>query len=283
MLSTYRFKTWFFLLALTALVLFLGQAIGGRQGLLIAFILTTALNFLSYFFSDQIVLWTYGAQPLEGADPYGLNDMVERIAKKAAIPKPKVFIIPTETPNAFATGRSPQNSSIAATQGILKLLSKEEIEGVLAHELSHVSHQDTFIMMIAATMGSVVMYLAHIFQWTALFGRPNNDKNNPGGAVSSLLGAVIAPVAATLIQLAVSRNREYLADAGAVQLTGNPQALASALWKIHNYAHSMPLPATVATSHLFIINPLSTTGLNALFSTHPPVEERIKRLTGRTP
>lgn len=281
----HKLKTWLFLLALTAVALYLGEALGGRQGLLVAFVISMGMNFVSYFYSDKIALWTYNARPLEGADLYGLNKIVGDLAIRAGIPKPKVYLIPSETPNAFATGRSPQNASVAATEGLLRLLSKEEIKAVMAHEISHVINRDTFIMMVAATLGSIIMYLANVFKWTALLGNHSgsSDRDNPGGAASHIVLALVAPIAAILIQMAVSRNREYMADLGSKELTKDPEALASALWKIHHYAESMPLTATAATSHLFIINPLTGGGLANLFSTHPPVEERIKRLTGRAP
>jgi heat shock protein HtpX len=203
------------------------------------------------------------------------------LAQRAKIPKPGVYIIPSETPNAFATGRSPKHASVAATEGILRLLTKDELEGVLAHELSHVEHHDTLIMAIAATLATVVMYLANIFRWVSFFGM-RRDANSRDNLVGSFLIALVAPIAAVLIQLAITRGREFMADAHGAELTANPQALATALWKIHNYAQAIPMPATPATAHLFIINPLYGGGIASLFSTHPPVEERIKRLIGRT-
>ncbi len=272
-------KTLLYLLALTALIMFLGEAMGGRQGLLLAFIFSLGLNLMSYFYSDQIVLWTYGARLVEGTDPYGLQETVAALAARAGIPKPKVYLIPSETPNAFATGRSPYHASVAATEGILQLLTKEEMKGVLAHELSHVSHRDTLLMAVAAVLGSVIMYLANMFKWAAIFGRRDDRNEN---VIGTLFIAMFAPLAATLIQLAMSRSREYLADHGAVELTHDPQSLANALWKIHNYAQAMPMPATPSTAHMFIINPLFGGGINSLFSTHPPVQERIRKLIGRT-
>jgi len=274
-------KTWIYLLALTALVMLVGQALGGRQGLLAAFVLAMIMNFVSYFFSDKIVLWTYGARPIEGVDPYCLGQIVSSLAEKAGIPKPAVYIIPSETPNAFATGRSPSHAAVAATEGILNLLTKEEMEGVLAHELSHVQHRDTLIMAVAATLGTVIMYLARMFQFAAFFGNPR-DEEDRSNAVAGVFLAILAPLAAMLIQLAISRGREFMADANGAELTGNPDALASALWKIHNYASAVPLAATPATAHMFIINPLTMGGIASLFSTHPPVEERIQKLIGRT-
>jgi heat shock protein HtpX len=273
-------KTWIYLFLLTVLIMFFGQALGGRQGLLVAFIFAIGLNFVSYFYSDKLVLKTYGARRVEGVDPYGLQTIVASLALRANIPKPDVYIIPSETPNAFATGRSPSHASVAATEGILKLLNRDELEGVLAHELSHVHDRDTLIMAVAATLGTVIMYLATAFRWVAVFGRRDRQENN--NVVAGLFLAMFAPVAATLIQLAVSRSREFMADSHGSELTGNPQALATALWKIHNYAQAVPMAATPATAHMFIINPMSREGLAGLFSTHPPVEERIRKLIGRT-
>jgi heat shock protein HtpX len=236
---------------------------------------------VSYFFSDQIMLWTYRAIPVEGADVHRLNETVEALAKKAGLPKPKVYMLPTATPNAFATGRSPEHSAIAVTEGLIHLLTPDELRGVLAHELSHIQHQDTFIMMIAATLGSMVMFFARSAQWILFMGK-NKDEDHPGQAVVTVIMSIFAPIAAFVIQMAVSRNREFLADQGASTLTGNPQALAQALWKIHHYNQSAPMPALATTAHLFIINPLTSGGLNKLFSSHPPVEERIKKLIGRT-
>lgn len=276
-----RIKTWFYILALTVLVMAVGQALGGRQGLLIAFIFAMAMNFFSYFFGDKLILRTYGARLVEGMDPYGLQKIVTDLAERARVPKPDVYIIPSETPNAFATGRSPNHASVAATEGILRLLTKEELQGVLAHELSHVQHQDTLIMATAATLATIIMYLANAFRWATFFGmeKKGNDRESIAGGIAI---ALVAPFAATLIQLAVSRSREYMADASGAEMTANPQALASALWKIHNYSQAIPMIATPSTAHLFIINPLYGGGIAGLFSTHPPVEERIKKLIGRT-
>lgn len=278
-----RLKTWFFMAVLTLLVLATGRVFGGRQGLLVAFVVALVMNVVAYFYSQRIILWTYNARPLEGADPYGLNKMVRELAARVGLPKPHIFIIPSDTPNAFAIGQSPRAAAIAFTEGILKILDKEEIKGVAAHEISHILQRDTMLMMIAATLGSFVMYIANLFNWLSHFGKTPKDSEAPSGVVGSILMAIVSPFAAILIHLAVSRNREYLADGGSKDLTGNPEALASALWKIHHYSENKPLPATVSTAHLFIINPLTGGGLNRLFATHPPVEERIKRLTGRAP
>jgi heat shock protein HtpX len=273
-------KTWFYLLFLTAILMYIGSFLGGRQGMLGAFTLCLVLNVVAYFYSDKIMLWTYGARPLEGTDPYGLQKAVAKLAEEAGIPKPDVYIIPSETPNAFATGRSPKKASVAVTEGLLNLLSKEEMEGVLAHELSHVRHRDTFMMAVAAVLGSLVMYAVGFFRWIATFGRRTDRKmENP---VAQLFFGMLSPVAACFVQLGSSRSREFQADVRAVELTQNPQALASALWKIHNYVQAVPMPATYSTAHLFIVSPLHKGGINSLFRTHPPIEERIKKLIGRS-
>ncbi|MDZ4676384.1 MAG: M48 family metalloprotease [Oligoflexia bacterium] len=273
-------KTWLYLILLSAVAMYLGSALAGRQGLLLAFVISFTINLVSYFYSDRLILWTYGAQLIEGIDPYGLQNTVTKLCEKIGIPKPKVYIIKSDTPNAFAVGRSPLKASVAATEGILTLLSREEIEGVLAHELSHINHKDTLIMMVAATLGSFVMYLANSFKWVVIFGKEN--KNQDKNMVGQLFLAFFSPIAAFIIHLAVSRNREFIADQEAAEMTQNPHALASALWKLHNYSFAKPLSVTQATAHMFIVNPLSLGGLNGLFSTHPPVEERIKKLIGRT-
>ena len=274
------FKTAVLLAALTSLVVLIGQAIGGQQGMLIAFVLAIVMNFGSYWFSDRIVLAMYRAQPIEEAQAPGLYRMVRRLTTKAGIPMPRVYLIPNDTPNAFATGRNPEHAAVAVTEGIMRTLDDEELEGVLAHELSHVRNRDTLIMTIAATLAGVITYLAHMAQWAAMFGggRRDNEEGSSGGVVGTVLLAILAPIAAMLIQLAISRSREFQADATGAQLAGRPWGLAKALEKLETAAQVAPLGATPATAHLFIVNPLRGAGLMALFSTHPPIEERIARL-----
>jgi heat shock protein HtpX len=274
------FKTAVLLAALTSLVVLIGQAIGGQQGMLIAFVLAIVMNFGSYWFSDRIVLAMYGAQPIEEAQAPGLYQMVRRLTTKAGIPMPRVYLIPNDTPNAFATGRNPQHAAVAVTEGIMRMLDDEELEGVLAHELSHVRNRDTLIMTIAATLAGVITYLAHMAQWAAMFGggRRDNEEGSSGGVLGAVLLAILAPIAAMLIQLAISRSREFQADATGAQLAGRPWGLAKALEKLETASQVAPLGATPATAHLFIVNPLRGAGLMALFSTHPPIEERIARL-----
>jgi len=274
------FKTAVLLAALTSLVVLIGQAIGGQQGMVIAFILAVAMNFGSYWFSDRIVLAMYRAQPIEEAQAPDLYRIVRRLTTRAGIPMPRVYLIPGETPNAFATGRSPQHAAVAVTEGIMRMLDDEELEGVLAHELSHVKNRDTLTMTIAATLAGVITYLAHMAQWAAIFGggRRDDEEGSGGGVFGALLMAILAPIAAMLIQLAISRAREFQADASGAQLAGRPWGLAKALEKLEMASKMAPMDATPATAHLFIVNPLRGEGLATLFSTHPPIQERIARL-----
>jgi heat shock protein HtpX len=278
------FKTALLLAVLTAMLVLIGGAIGGEQGMLVAFVLALAMNFFSYWFSDRIVLAMYGARPVEEATAPGLYAMVRRLATRAGIPMPRVYIIPTETPNAFATGRNPQHAAVAVTEGILRLLDEEELEGVLAHELAHVTNRDVLIATVAATLAGAITYLAHMAQWAAFFGSHRGDDDEGGSnPIAMLLMAVLAPIAAMLVQLAVSRAREYQADASGARLAGRPWGLAKALEKLHMAQRVMPMAANPATAHLFIVNPLSGQTLMHLFSTHPPVEERIRRLRSIRP
>src|SRR5712691_1462885 len=276
------FKTAVLLAALTSLVVLIGQAIGGPQGMLIAFVLAVAMNFGSYWFSDRIVLAMYGAQPIEEAQFPDLYRIVRRLTTKAGIPMPRVYLIPNDTPNAFATGRSPQHAAVAVTEGILRMLDDEELEGVLAHELSHVKNRDTLTMTVAATLAGVITYLGQMAQWGAMFGGGRRDNEEGGGGGLGMIGvlimAILAPFAALLIQMAISRSREYEADASGARLVGKASGLAHALEKLEVASQQNPLPASPATAHLFIVNPLTSGGLASLFSTHPPIEERIARL-----
>jgi heat shock protein HtpX len=278
-LNMNRLKTVMLLAALTALLLFVGQALGGRTGLVIAIIFAAVMNFASYWWSDKIVLRMYRAQEISESDAPDLFRIVREIAQRSGIPMPKVYIIPEETPNAFATGRNPQHAAVAVTQGILRLLSPEELQGVLAHELGHVRHRDTLIMTVAATIAGALSYLAHMAMWGAMFGGRSDDDDDGGSPLGGLLAIIIAPIAAALIQMAISRSREYMADEEGARLSGNPLALASALRKIEAWSQRIPIHSgTPATAHLFIINPFSAGGLRTLFSTHPSTEDRIRRL-----
>jgi heat shock protein HtpX len=277
------FKTAILLSALTALILIIGQLFGGQQGLMIAFVFALIMNGVSYWFSDKIVLSLYKAQELPYKEAPDLHRMVERLAQKAEIPKPKIFLIPSQNPNAFATGRNPRHAAVAITEGIVRLLDSNELEGVLSHELSHIKDRDILIGSIAATLAGVVMMLASMARWAALFGGLGRDDNEGGGGIIGLIAmSILAPIAAMLIQFAISRSREYLADETGARLSNNPLGLASALEKLTIASKRIPMqagPSTAqATSHLFIVNPFAGKSMMSLFSTHPPAEERIKRL-----
>jgi len=276
------FKTAFLLTALTLLLLFIGRIFGGQNGMLIALIFAAVLNFVSYFFSDKIALAMYRAKPVTREELPRAYQTVERLTQKVGIPMPKIYVIPTDSPNAFATGRSPAHASVAVTQGILSLLNDEELEGVLAHELGHVRNRDILISSIAATIAGAITYFAEIARWGMIFGGYERDREGRGGGgFGALIMLILAPIAAMLIQLAVSRSREYQADETGAHFTGNPYALASALAKLDAYSKRLPLQATPSTAHLFIVQPFLGMSLGSLFSTHPPIAKRIERLTGR--
>jgi heat shock protein HtpX len=277
-----RLKTTLLLSLLTVLMVLMGSAIGGTSGMVIAFLMAAAMNFFSYWFSDKIVLKMYGAQEIGEQDHPAFYEMVRGLALKAGLPMPRVYIIPSDSPNAFATGRNPQHAAVAATEGILRILSREELEGVIAHELAHVRNRDILVGTIAATFAGAVSMIGSMLQWGALLGAGHRDgEEGAGGLIGSLAMAVIAPIAAMLIQMAVSRSREYLADESGARICGNPLALANALRKLHAASRMLPMTeARPATAHMFIVNPLTGGGLVSLFSTHPPMEERIARLEG---
>ncbi|MFI5087312.1 MAG: zinc metalloprotease HtpX [Terriglobales bacterium] len=278
-------KTTLLLGLLTGFLLFVGQYFGGQNGMILALLFAGVMNFVSYFFSDKIALAMYRAQPVSREDLPRVYQIVERLTQRVGIPMPKIYVIPNDSPNAFATGRNPSHASVAVTQGILNLLTDEEMEGVLAHELSHVRNRDILISSIAATIAGAITLAARMAMWGAMFGGyGGRDERNRGGGIGGLFMIILAPIAAMLIQLAVSRSREYAADDTGAHLTGNPYALASALRKLDEYSRRVPLLASPSTAHLFIVQPfLGTSGLNLanLFSTHPPIAKRIERLTGR--
>lgn len=277
-----QLKTAILLGALTCMIIWIGQMLGGTSGMIYAFIFALIMNLVSYWFSDKIVLKMYGAREISEAQAPELYGIVQKLASGAGIPMPRVFIIDSDSPNAFATGRNPRHAVIAVTSGILKLLNREEIEGVLAHELSHIRNRDILVGTVAAIMAGTIMILARMAQWAAMFGGMSRDeRNNGGGAIGIIALAILAPLAAIIIQLAISRSREYLADATAAQVVGSPFGLANALKKISLAIKRVPFAANPSTAHMFIVNPLSGQSLLALFSTHPPVEERIKRLMGK--
>ena len=272
-------KTGFLLAVLTCLVVLVGQALGGQQGMLIALVLALGMNFISYWFSDKMVLAMYRAQPVDEAAAPELFGMVRTLATRAAIPMPKVYVIPTDTPNAFATGRNPEHAAVAVTEGITRILNREELEGVLAHELAHVKNRDTLVMTITATLAGAITYLAQMAQFAAIFGgRRDSDEEGHGSAFGTIFLAILAPIAAMLVQLAISRAREFHADATGAQIAGRPWGLASALEKLDQASKVIPMHASPATAHLFIVNPLSGGMLRGLFSTHPSTEERVARL-----
>lgn len=275
---TSRLKTLALLAALTGLVMLIGGLVGGQTGLIIAFIFAMIMNVGSFWFSDKIVLSMYRARPLQPSEAPLIHKMVEELAHNANIPKPRIFVVPEEAPNAFATGRNPEVAVVAVTEGILRILKPEELRGVLAHEIAHIANRDILIQGVAAVLASVVMFLANMAQFAAIFG--GRDREGGGGnAVAMLLTALLAPVAAMLIQMGISRSREYLADESGARYSGAPEALASALGKLQSAAGRVHMEKeSASTAHMFIVNPLAGRSLAGLFSTHPPVEERINRL-----
>ena len=268
---------------LTALLIFIGGAAGGQSGMLIALVLAGVMNIGSYWFSDKIVLGMYRAQPIEEAQAPELHAVVKGLAQRAGLPMPRVAVIPQESPNAFATGRDPDHAVVAVTEGLLRLMDREELTGVLAHEMGHVKNRDILIGSVAATLAGAVMVLANMARFAAFFGVGGRDDNNGGGIFGLLLTAILAPIAALLIQMAISRSREFKADETAAVLAGSPHGLAGALHKLGLASQRIPLQAKPQTAHMFIVNPLSGKSLAGLFSTHPPLEERIRRLTAMAP
>ena len=272
-------KTTILMTGLTLLFILAGGALGGRGGMMMAFILACVMNLGAYWFSDKIVLRMYRAQEVSPSQAPQLYGVVNELALQAQMPMPKVYIIPQEAPNAFATGRNPQHAAVAVTEGIMKILSREELAGVLAHELAHIKHRDILIGTIAATIAGAISMLANMAQWAMIFGgRRDEDEGGGGHPLVAIAMMIIAPIAAMLIQMAISRSREYLADAGGASISGNPLYLAAALKKLQRGVQLTPMEANPATAHMFIVNPLTGGGLMKLFSTHPPIEERVERL-----
>ena len=277
-------KTALLLGTLTGLLMLIGGWFGGQQGIVIAFIFAMAMNFGSYWFSDKIVLRMYHAHEVSESEAPELYNLVKNLALRAQLPMPRVYIVPGETPNAFATGRNEQHAAVAVTEGILRILKKDELEGVLGHELTHIKNHDILIGSIAATIAGAVVMLAHMAQWAAIFGGTSRDDDEGGSNIVGLIVmAILAPIAASLIQMAISRSREYLADEGGAKISGKPLSLASALGKLSGAAQAIPMDAKPSTAHMFIVNPLSGRSLMNLFSTHPPLEERIARLRSMRP
>lgn len=271
-------KTLVLMVFLTVFFIFVGSLIGGKQGATLALIMALGMNFFAYFFSHKIVLAMYGAKEVSEAEAPELYNIVRRLAQKAELPMPKVYIIDSEQPNAFATGRSPKHGVVAVTTGIMRILSREELEGVIGHELAHIKHRDILISTIAATIAGAISYLAQMAMWANIFGGRHDDEEGGGHPIVALLMMIIAPLIAMIIQLAISRSREYAADEDGARIAGNPLYLSNALRKLHYASQTIPMDANPGTAHMFIVNPLSGKTLMKLFSTHPPIDERIARL-----
>lgn len=272
------FKTMVLMVTLTLMLVFIGGLIGGRSGMTFALIMAFGMNFITYWFSDKIVLRMYGAKEVTEAEAPELYSMVRRLSQKAELPMPKVYVMEQDQPNAFATGRNPQHGAVAVTTGIVRILSREELEGVIGHELAHIKHRDILVSTVAATIAGAISYLAQMAQWTMIFGGRGSDDNRGGNPIAALVMMIVGPIAAMIVQMAISRSREYGADAGGAMIAGNSMCLANALKKLHMASQKIPMNANPATSHMFIVNPLSGGGILRLFSTHPPMEERIERL-----
>ncbi len=271
-------KTVGLMVFMTLLLIFVGGAIGGRNGMVFAFAFATLMNFGAYWFSDKVVLRMYRAQPVNDAQAPELHAIVRNLVQKAGMPMPKVYIIPSEAPNAFATGRNQEHAVVAVTDGIMKILNRDELAGVIAHELAHIRHRDMLTGTIVATIAGAISMLAQMAQWAMIFGGGRRDSDDDGSPIAALVMMIVAPIAAMLVQMAISRTREYEADKGGARLVGSPYGLANALLKLERGAQVVPMDANPATAHMFIVNPLTGKGLIKLFSTHPPIEERVKRL-----
>ena len=270
-------KTLLLLVTLTLILIWAGASLGGKQGMTVAFIFALGMNFFAYWFSDKIVLGMYKARKVTESEAPELYGIVRRLAQKAEMPMPKVYIIEQEQPNAFATGRNPKHAAVAVTTGMMRMLSQEELQGVIGHELAHIKHRDILVSTIAATIAGAISFLAQMAQWAMIFGHRGDDEER-GNPLAALVMMIVGPIAALIIQMAISRSREYSADEGGARLAGNPRYLSGALRKLHLASQKIPMNANPATSHMFIVNPLSGGGILKLFSTHPPIEERITRL-----
>jgi heat shock protein HtpX len=271
-------KTFLLMAALTIMLVLIGRLIGGQGGMIMAFGLAAVMNFGTYWFSDKVVLRMYNARQVTQSESPELHQMVQELSAKAELPMPKVYLIPGDQPNAFATGRNPQNAAVAVTEGILRTLSRDELRGVIGHELSHVKHRDILIGTVAATLAGAISMLANMAQWAMIFGGGRSSDDEDGNPIAGIAMMIIAPIAAMMVQMAISRSREFLADEGGARIAGNPLSLSSALRKLDAKAREIPMHASPATAHMFIVSPLTGGGLMKLFSTHPPMEERIARL-----
>jgi len=274
-------KTFILLAGMTALLMAIGGAIGGRNGLMIALVFAGLMNFVGYWFSDKIALSMSGAQKVSESEAPDFHRMVRELCRRAELPMPRLYVIPSATPNAFATGRNPQHSAVAVTSGIMNILSRDELEGVVAHELAHVKNRDILISSVAAMIAGAISQLAHMAQWAMIFGGMSRDRDEDrggGGLLGGLAMMIVGPIAAMLIQMAISRSREYQADATGAEICGRPLSLANALLKLENGNHRLPMDVNPAQAQMYIVNPLTAGGIASLFSTHPPMTERIKRL-----
>lgn len=273
-----RLKTTVLMVFLTLMLIAVGGLIGGRSGMTFALVMAFGMNFITYWFSDKIVLKMYGAREVSEAEAPELYGTVRMLSQRAEIPMPRVYMMDEDQPNAFATGRNPEHGVVAVTTGIMRLLSRQELEGVIAHELAHIKNRDILISTIAATIAGAISYLAQMAQWAAIFGGRSDDEGEGSSPIAAIVMMIVGPIAAMLIQMAISRSREYVADAGGAKISGNPMYLANALRKLHMASQRIHMGANPATAHMFIVSPLSGGGIIKLFSTHPPMEERIARL-----
>ncbi|KJS11467.1 MAG: protease HtpX [Desulfotomaculum sp. BICA1-6] len=271
-------KAWLLMSGLTVLLVLLGRVLFGPSGAMMFFVIAIALNFFTYFYSDKIAIKMTKSYPVTRAEAPDLYEIVGRLSKRAGIPMPKLYVTPSAQPNAFATGRNPANSAVAVTEGIMRLLNRTEVEGVLAHELAHIKNRDVLVGTIAAALAGAITMMANAFQWAAILGMGRGEDEGGGGLIGGLIMAFLAPLAAMVIQMAISRSREYAADAAGAQIAGSPEGLANALLKLESAAQRIPMQANPATSHLFIVNPLSGKSMARLFSTHPPIQERVEKL-----
>jgi len=285
---TSQLKTLLLMAGLSAVLIIMGNALGGRQGVLIALVFAVIMNVGSYWFSDKIVLSMYRARELDPGDAPMVHQIVEELAQRAGVPKPRLFIVPQEAPNAFATGRDPEHGIIAVTEGIMRLLPPEQLRGVLAHEMAHIAHRDILIQSIAGILGAAITAIANMLQWAMIFGGNRDEEGNGTNPLAAIAMMILGPLAATLIQMAISRRREYMADASGAEYCADPMALANALNNLDAYSRHIPMQANPATENMFIVSPLTGDTLRRMFSTHPPMEERIANLqdmarTGRYP
>jgi heat shock protein HtpX len=271
-------KTFILMAALTALFMFAGQALGGQSGMVFALVIALAMNFFAYWYSDRLALAMSRAREVSYDQAPQLHAMIEKLARNAGLPKPKVCVMPGQTPNAFATGRNPEHAALAVTEGLLQLLQQDELEGVIGHELGHIKNRDILISSMAAVMAGAISYLATMAQWAMIFGGTGNDDKGRSNLVAMLVMMIVAPLAAAIIQMAISRSREYLADGTGAKICGHPISLANALQRLEEYNRSAPMKVNPATAQMYIVNPLAGGAVASLFSTHPPIRERIKRL-----